>query len=290
MTAHARLPGSAGASVAASAADGAGSIGAEAVGAPAKLELRGVTKSYGFGGGTLDVLRNVSLTVEDKRFVSVVGPSGSGKSTLFYIVGGLTAPTSGSVWLDGRDVTGERGLISYMPQQDSLLPWRTIVGNVALSQELAGTPKAEARARATEWLGRVGLAGYERALPHQLSGGMRQRASFLRALLSPGELMCLDEPFGALDALTRHEMQRWLLRIWEETRRSVLFVTHSIEEALLLSDRIYVLAGKPASVADTIEVPFGRPRDESVAADPAFQALKKRIYETLRAGAGEERR
>jgi ABC-type nitrate/sulfonate/bicarbonate transport system ATPase subunit len=171
-----------------------------------------------------------------------------------------------------------------MPQHDSLFPWRNILDNVVLSQEIAGVSKPAARQTAREWLGRVGLAGYERALPHQLSGGMRQRASFLRALLGPRELMCLDEPFGALDALTRIEMQQWLLRIWEETRRSVLFVTHSIEEALLLSDRVYVLAGRPAVVADVVDVPFGRPRNESVTSEGAFLELKKRIYETLRAG------
>lgn len=253
-----------------------------------KLELRSVAKTYHIGGQSSDIVTDINLIVRDKQFVSVVGPSGSGKSTMFHMIGGLTPPTSGTILLDGQDVTGKRGLISYMPQHDSLFPWRTIVDNVVLSQELAGVPKAKARGLAAEWLGRVGLGGYERALPHQLSGGMRQRASFLRALLSPQELMCLDEPFGALDALTRIGMQQWLLRIWEETRRSVLFVTHSIEEALLLSDCIYVLAGRPATVADRIEVPFGRPRDESVTSDPVFLDLKQRIYETLRGGGERE--
>lgn len=257
---------------------------AESGGASNKLELRGIAKTYRIGGQSSAVLERIDLTVRDREFVSVVGPSGSGKSTLFYIIGGLTEPTAGRVLLDGQDVTGQRGLISYMPQHDSLFPWRSILDNVVLSQEIAGVSKTAARETAREWLGRVGLAGYERALPHQLSGGMRQRASFLRALLGPRDLMCLDEPFGALDALTRIEMQQWLLRIWEETRRSVLFVTHSIEEALLLSDRVYVLAGRPATVADVVEVPFGRPRDETVTSEGAFLELKKRIYETLRAG------
>jgi len=259
-------------------------IGSEGESAALKLELRSIGKTYRIGGQETDVLAGIDLAVRDREFVSVVGPSGSGKSTLFYMIGGLTPPTSGTVLLDGRDVTGQRGLISYMPQHDSLFPWRSILDNVVLSQEIAGASKAEARKTAREWLGRVGLSGYEHALPHQLSGGMRQRASFLRALLSPRDLMCLDEPFGALDALTRIEMQQWLLRIWEETRRSVLFVTHSIEEALLLSDRIYVLAGRPTTVADVVDVPFGRPRDETATSEQAFLDLKKRIYETLRAG------
>lgn len=255
----------------------------------AKLELRSISKAYQVNGVWKDVVRDIRMEVGDKEFVSVVGPSGSGKSTLFHIIGGLAEPTSGEVLIDGGNVTGKRGLISYMPQNDSLLPWRTIVDNVVLSQEIAETgarfSKAEARREAAEWLQRVGLGGYERSYPHELSGGMRQRVSFLRALLGPGEVMCLDEPFGALDALTRMEMQQWLLRIWEETRRTVLFVTHSIDEALLLSDRVYVLGGRPSSIADVIDVPFGRPREESVTASPEFQQLKRRIYETLSAGA-----
>lgn len=253
-----------------------------------KLELQSVGKTYSIGSESVEVLRNVSLSVKEGEFVSIVGPSGSGKSTLFYMIGGLTPASRGHILLDGKQTGGERGLISYMPQHDSLFPWRTILDNVALSQEVAGMPKAEGKQRAIGWLERVGLKGYELAYPHQLSGGMKQRASFLRALLSPRELMCLDEPFGALDALTRLEMQRWLLRMWEDMRRSVLFVTHSIEEALLLSDRIYVLSGRPATVVEEIVVPFGRPRDETVTSEGAFLELKRHIYETLRAhGSGD---
>ncbi|WP_233532023.1 ABC transporter ATP-binding protein [Paenibacillus alkalitolerans] len=247
-----------------------------------KLELRSVGKTFAIGHESVEVLGDVSLTVGEGEFVSIIGPSGSGKSTLFHMIGGLTQPTEGTILLDGKDTGGRRGLISYMPQQDSLFPWRTILDNVVLSQEVAGVPKKEAREKALEWLDRVGLQGYGQAYPHQLSGGMKQRASFLRALLGPQELMCLDEPFGALDALTRLEMQHWLLRIWEETRRSVLFVTHSIEEALLLSDRVYVLAGRPTTVAEEIIVPFGRPRGETVTSEPAFIEAKRHIYETLR--------
>ena len=251
-----------------------------------KLELRSISKAYQMNGQWKDVVRDIHMQVGEKEFVSVVGPSGSGKSTLFHIIGGLAEPSAGKVLIDGADVTGKRGLISYMPQNDSLFPWRTIVDNVVLSQEIAGgrAAKVKARREAAEWLQRVGLSGYEHSYPHELSGGMRQRVSFLRALLGPGEVMCLDEPFGALDALTRMEMQQWLLRIWEETRRTVLFVTHSIEEALLLSDRVYVLGGRPSGIADVIDVPFGRPREESVTALPEFQQLKRRIYETLSTG------
>jgi ABC-type nitrate/sulfonate/bicarbonate transport system ATPase subunit len=247
-----------------------------------KLELKRVAKSFVTGGRRTPVLADISLSVGEGEFVSIIGPSGSGKTTLFHIVGGLIRPDAGQVLLDGREVTGKKGLISYIPQQHSLFPWRTVTENVILAQEVAGIPKAEARAKAREWLPKVGLAGYEDAYPHVLSGGMQQRASFLRAMLSPQELMCLDEPFGALDALTRFEMQQWLLKLWEESRRSVLFVTHSIEEALLLSDRIYVFSEKPTSILKEIVVPFSRPRTDAVMTDSAFSKLRQEIYELMK--------
>jgi ABC-type nitrate/sulfonate/bicarbonate transport system ATPase subunit len=153
---------------------------------------------------------------------------------------------------------------------------------VALSQEVAGEARQQALDKAREWLPKVGLGGYERELPHVLSGGMQQRASFLRALLSPQELMCLDEPFGALDALTRQDMQAWLLNIWEKNKRSILFVTHSIEEALFLSDRVYVLSNKPATVLEELTIPFARPRQEAIMLDPKFQELRQHIQSLLR--------
>ena len=250
------------------------------------LEIQDLSMQFERDGQPVHVLDRISLTVRKGEFVSVIGPSGSGKSTLFHLIGGLYRPTSGAIRIDGRETTGERGHISYMPQHNSLFPWLTIEQNVLLAREVAGRPKErtedDSRREAREWLRRVGLAGCERAYPHQLSGGMQQRAAFVRALLSPRELMCLDEPFGALDALTRHDMQQWLLRLWEEHQRTILFVTHSIEEALLLSDRIYVLSARPAAVLREITVPYGRPRPERVTADPAFQALRLEIHDLLR--------
>jgi ABC-type nitrate/sulfonate/bicarbonate transport system ATPase subunit len=169
-----------------------------------------------------------------------------------------------------------------MPQTHALFPWRTVEENVILAQEVAGIPIKQAITQAREWLVKVGLAGYEQAYPHVLSGGMQQRVAFLRALLSPQEFMCLDEPFAALDALTRMDMQRWLLSIWEQNKRSVLFVTHSIEEALFLSDRIYLLSDKPTTIIQEIKVPFPRPRQEEVLSDPIFQALKQEIYTRMK--------
>lgn len=247
-----------------------------------QLELQQICKTFDTGGEPLKVLNGISLTVKKREFVSIIGPSGCGKSTLFHIIGGLMAPTSGRVWMDGEDVTGQKGRISYMPQQPALFPWRTTLDNVIVALEVAGRSKREAREQARSWLAKVGLAGYENAYPHMLSGGMQQRAAFLRALLSPQELICLDEPFSALDALTRMDMQRWLLQMWERHQRSVLFVTHNIEEALLLSDTVYLFSGKPATVLQAIEVPFPRPREETILADPAFVRLKQDIYERMR--------
>lgn len=247
------------------------------------LEVDTVSKTFRDGAAPLHVLDRVSLTVGHGEFVSIVGPSGSGKSTVFHIIGGLTQPDEGVVRIDGIDITGERGHISYMPQQPALFPWRTVQDNVIMAMEVLGVAKRDARQKAQEWLAKVGLEGFEKAYPHTLSGGMQQRVAFLRALLSPKELMCLDEPFSALDALTRLHMQRWLLNIWETNKRSILFITHNIEEALLLSDTIYLFSNKPATVLERIEVPFARPREEALLSDPQFVAMKQHIYEQMRA-------
>jgi ABC-type nitrate/sulfonate/bicarbonate transport system ATPase subunit len=246
------------------------------------MELKHISHTFEESGKIDAVLKDISLTVNEGEFVSIIGPSGCGKSTLFHMIGGLIKPSSGQVWLGGKDVTGERGLISYMPQNHALFPWRTIEENVILAQEVAGMPTKPALEQARLWLKKVGLGGYEWAYPHVLSGGMQQRVAFLRALLSPQEFMCLDEPFAALDALTRMDMQRWLLSIWEENKRSVLFVTHNIEEALLLSDRIYLLSNKPTTIIEEIIVPFQRPRREEIQSSPVFQSLKLQIYEAMK--------
>ncbi|MFS0873347.1 ABC transporter ATP-binding protein [Paenibacillus xylanilyticus] len=248
------------------------------------LEVQDVHASFRERRSKLPVLNGLSLTVEQGEFAAIVGPSGCGKSTLFHIIGGLLKPQAGQVLMNGQNVTGQRGKISYMPQQPALFPWRTIEENVLLAGEVSASapPKAEALTEARKWLTSVGLAGFEQAYPHMLSGGMQQRAAFLRALLSPQELMLLDEPFSALDALTRSDMQRWLLDIWEQNRRSVLFITHNIEEALLLADRIYVLSNRPAAVLQEVDVPFGRPRREEITEEPAFLERKRQISEWMR--------
>ncbi|WP_379128128.1 ABC transporter ATP-binding protein [Paenibacillus sp. sgz500958] len=246
------------------------------------LEVQNVTKTFTAHRRKTEVLNQVSLTVEPQEFVSILGPSGCGKSTLFHIIGGLEKPDSGIIRMNGVEVTGQRGHISYMPQQPALFPWRTIEDNVMLAGEIKGVSQDNARGEARSWLSKVGLVGFEKAYPHMLSGGMQQRAAFLRAMLAPQELMLLDEPFSALDALTRSEMQQWLLELWEENRRSVLFITHNIEEALLLSSKIYVFSGRPGSVLQTVNVPFPRPRREEITDTPEFLKLKRQLSHWMR--------
>lgn len=255
----------------------------EQTAAPLALEVRHIHKTFRERRKEVPVLRDISLEVRAGEFVSIIGPSGCGKSTLFHIVGGLTAPDQGEVYLQGAKVTGQRGHISYVPQQPALFPWRSIEDNVVLAREIAGMKRAGSRSEVREWLEKAGLGGFEKAYPHTLSGGMQQRASFLRGLLAPQEVMCLDEPFSALDALTRSDMQRWLLEMWEENKRSVLLITHSIDEALMLSDTIYLFSGRPAGVLHTVKVPFPRPRREDVAEDPLFLELKRDIAQRMAA-------
>lgn len=249
---------------------------------PPALETQTVRLAFRERKQSLPVLNDVSLTVPTGKFVSIIGPSGCGKSTLFHVIGGLVKPDAGKVLLHGADITGERGHISYVPQKPALFPWRSTLDNVILAREIAGMPIKAAREEARAWLAKAGLGEFEQAYPHKLSGGMQQRASFLRGLLAPQEVLCLDEPFSALDALTRSDMQRWLLDIWEENQRTVLMITHSIEEALMLSDTIYLFSSRPSSVLHKIEVPFARPRSEQLIDDPRFLELKREIAAQMR--------
>ncbi|KIL35332.1 nitrate ABC transporter ATP-binding protein [Cohnella kolymensis] len=249
-----------------------------------KLELSGVSKSYRRRGHLLPVLDHISLHVREGEFVTLLGPSGSGKSTLFRLIGGVERPDEGSISIAGKEMTGKTGHVSYMPQQASLFPWMSVADNISTALVTCGVEKKEAKEQAREWLSRITLGDVADEYPHVLSGGMQQRVSFLRALLMPRDVMCLDEPFAALDALTRAEMQRWLLELWESNRRSVLFVTHSIEEALILSDRIYVLSRAPARILREITVPFERPRRSDVWTLQEFVELKKDVLELLEEG------
>jgi len=238
------------------------------------LSMKNIHKSF----KARKVLQNISLDVKKGSFVSIVGPSGSGKSTLFNLIGGLLHPDEGDILLDGKVITNKSGHISYMPQNPSLFPWRTVLENTLLGQELSGkTDESHART----FLKNAGLGDVLDAYPHQLSGGMKQRVAFIRALLSPQSIMCLDEPFSALDAFTRLDMQKWLLEMWEVSEQSILFITHDIEEAIFLSDSIVILSTNPAEIQEIIQVPFDRPRGESLLLSYAFLDFKKQVTEKL---------
>lgn len=238
------------------------------------LTIENISKSF----GEKQVLEDISFSVQAGEFVSLIGPSGSGKSTLFNLIGGLLEPDQGDIYMNGEKITNRSGFISYMPQQPSLFPWRTILQNVILGQELHGLKEED---RAIEMLKKAGLGDVIHAYPHELSGGMRQRAAFIRALLSPQSFMCLDEPFSALDEFTRLDMQKWLISTWEQYDRSVLFITHDIEEALFLSDKIVILSANPARIKAILEIPFTRPRDENIRLTAEFLNWKKRLIDTI---------
>ena len=222
-----------------------------------------------------------TIDIADGEFVSIVGPSGCGKSTLFNLIAGLIRPSGGQIRLGGEVLDDLLGEVGYMLQRDLLMPWRTVLDNTTLGLELNGVSRREARARALAEFGRFGLEGFERQWPTKLSGGMRQRAALLRTFLAGRDLMLLDEPFGALDALTRRQMQEWLLKIWQEDRKTILFVTHDVEEAVFLSDRVYVMSGRPGKVILSLDVNLPRPRHQEITATADFLALKQRLLEPL---------
>src|SRR5713226_4472610 len=199
-----------------------------------KLCVADVSMTFKTPTGAFHALAPVTLSIPQGRFVSLIGPSGCGKSTIFNIIAGLLEPSGGRVLIDGIDATGTIGRVGYMLQKDLLLPWRTLTDNIVLGMEIQGVPLREARARALPLLRRYGLAGFEQAYPNALSGGMRQRAALLRTLLFDTDVILLDEPFGALDAQTKLRMQEWLLRLWSDFGKTVLFVTHDVEEAIYL--------------------------------------------------------
>ncbi|UFT99635.1 ABC transporter ATP-binding protein [Radiobacillus kanasensis] len=238
------------------------------------LDVEHIFKSF----GETSVLEDLHFSVRQGEFVSILGPSGSGKSTLFHLIGGLMQPNSGDFHINGEKVTNKKGKISYMPQSPSLFPWRTVLKNVTLAAEIAGEDK---EIEAIEMLNRAGLKGYENVYPHELSGGMKQRVAFVRSLLSPQSIICLDEPFSALDEFTRLDMQTWLIDLWQEQQKAILFVTHNIDEAIFLSDRVIVLSNKPATVKKEFIIPFSRPRKPDLLLEEDFLACKKQIYAEL---------
>ena len=251
----------------------------------AELDVRAIRHHYKLPDQpSVEVLQSIDLRVGGNEFVAVLGPSGCGKSTLFNIVAGLLPPSSGEVLLSGEPITGSTGHVAYMMQKDLLLKWRTVLENVIIGAEISGERKRDVRERARALLPRFGLAGFEDYYPGALSGGMRQRAALLRTLLCDKPLLLLDEPFGALDALTRASMHEWLLGIWQEFRRTVVLITHDPEEAVFLSDKIYVLSPRPARIIGVINVSFARPRRPDIIKANRFAEIKHSIFELVRTG------
>jgi NitT/TauT family transport system ATP-binding protein len=252
-----------------------------------KLEAKALTKHYARGGRSpIQVVDRLTIEVQDQEFLAILGPSGCGKSTLLRLIDGLISPDSGRVVIDGRDVTGivggeGRGMVF---QSFDLFPWRTVSGNVEFGLERLGMSRSERRDIAAHYIQMIGLDGFENTYPHELSGGMQQRVGLARALAIKPSILLMDEPFGALDVQTRDLLQDELLRIWSAERKTVLFVTHSIEEALYLSDRIVVITPRPARIDKIIDVPFARPRDEGVKANSEFVGLRQEIWHALKGG------
>ena len=247
----------------------------------AVIQVRNLEMIHADGNGGLEALAGVNLTLQPREFVSLLGPSGSGKSTFLRIVAGLIAPTRGVVDFGAPSPERPEPKISLVFQDANLMPWRNVRENIALPLILAGTPKEEALARAQEWIELVGLAGFERNWPRELSGGMAQRVAMARALIQDPDLLLLGEPFGALDALTREKMAAELLRLWQDRRTTVLLVTHSISESLLLSDRVLVFSSRPGRIVLDLPVPLARPREEGVRYTPEFGELARTLKRAI---------
>jgi NitT/TauT family transport system ATP-binding protein len=247
-----------------------------------RVEIKDVRKTFFGKGEEVEALTGVDLAVAGNEFVSIVGPSGCGKSTLLEIVGGLIEPTDGEVLIDNEPVSGPHPAVGVVFQQESAFPWRTVLENVEFGLEMHGVAKRERRERSRELVELVGLKGFENRYPGELSGGMRQRVAIARTLVMNPEVLLMDEPFGALDEQTRLILGDELLRIWSQTEATALFITHSIEEATLLADRVIVMSARPGTTKKVVPVELERPRDSSVVGTPEFGHITGEIWEVLR--------
>ena len=243
----------------------------------AKLQVEKLCKSF----GDLEAVQNIDASVERGEFIAVVGPSGCGKTTFLRMVAGLEAPTSGNITIDGQPLSGPGSNRGFVFQNDSLLPWRTVLSNAMIGPEVAGKVGPTEKKRTLDLLKLVGLGGFENYYPRQLSGGMRQRVNLARALAIDPDVLLMDEPFAALDAQTREIMQTELLRIWEQGRKTVLFVTHQIDEAVFLSDRVLVFARRPGRLQESVKIDLPRPRALGLKRDPAFVAYVDHIWKLI---------
>jgi sulfonate transport system ATP-binding protein len=254
-------------------------------GSPQGIELAGVTKRFMTpSGAPFTAIRDVSFTVPPGQFCAVVGPTGCGKSTTLSLVSGLDRPSVGTVSVGGRPVSGITAGTSFMFQADALLPWKTVLSNVMMGPRFRGVAKRAARSEAQDWLRRVGLVGFEDHHPHQLSGGMRKRVSLASALINDPAILLMDEPFGALDVQTKAIMSNELLELWEQSRPSVIFVTHDLEEAVALADRVVVMTVGPGTVKGVYDIDLPRPRGavQEIRFGDHFRELHQQIWEALR--------
>lgn len=242
-----------------------------------KLEVRGVSKSF----EDKAILDDISIELKDGELVCLLGTSGAGKTTLFHIISGVLEPDEGQVLLNGKEITNSPGKVSYMLQKDMLLPYKTVLDSVALPLRLRGISRKKAREEASSYFREFGIDGYQKKYPNQMSGGMRQRAALLRTYLFSGEVALLDEPFSALDTMTKSKMHEWYLSIMDQIKLSTLFITHDIDEAILLSDRIYILTGKPGRIQEEIVISPKRPRFSSFVVSDEFLRYKKQILAVL---------
>lgn len=243
----------------------------------AKVVLDGVSQRF----GDTQALAATDLTIEPGEFVSVIGPSGCGKTTLFNVLSGILSPTTGQVRIDGEDTTGKPGHVGYMLQKDLLVPSLSALENITLGARLHGRVSRDQKDAAAEMARHYGLGDFLDHFPHAMSGGMRQRVALMRTLTFAKDVMLLDEPFGALDSQTRLDMQQWLLRVWTETSSTVLFVTHDIDEAVFLADRVVVMSPRPGRISDILDVALPRPRDVNVLTTEPFMALKRRALDLI---------
>ncbi len=254
-------------------------------GESARIEITGLTKRYITPtGDPFTAIRDVTFTVEPGQFCAIVGPTGCGKSTTLGQVSGLENPSGGSVKVGGKPVNGITKGVSFMFQADALFPWKSVLGNVMIGPTLAGKTRKEATALARDWLRRVGLTGFEDRYPHQLSGGMRKRVAMAAALINEPQILLMDEPFGALDVQTKAIMQTELLGLWEESRPSVLFITHDLDEAVALADKVLVMTSSPGSIKQSFEIDLPRPRGEvqEIRHEPRFLELQNQIWASLK--------
>jgi ABC-type nitrate/sulfonate/bicarbonate transport system ATPase subunit len=246
-----------------------------------RIELRHVSKTFFGTDHTVLALEDVSFSVMPGEFVTIIGPSGSGKSTLFNLCVGLLEPDEGEILIDGERPKNRIGMVGYMPQRDLLLPWRSVLKNVIIPLEIQGVPLNESRQKALEMFPHFGLETFEHEYPSALSGGMRQRAALLRTWLMGRSTLLLDEPFGALDALTRKELQTWLLKVWQEFERTVMFITHDVEEAVYLADRVIVLSARPGKIKSELKIDLPRPRHQGMIAETEFGKLVRKLLMEL---------